>query len=304
MTVADLIETGLMRRSVSLGPLTTYRFGGPAAWFAEPGSQAAFLDVLSAARELHVPVVMLGRGSNVVISDKGVEAVVVRLAGSFLEVHVGEDGIVEAGAAAPLARVARASVECDRGGLEFLVGIPGSVGGAVCMNAGCLGSETADWMLDARISDVATGVVRTATPSDLAMGYRTSLVGDGDAVLSARFRTESQAGDTGKSRIREVTQWRRNNQPGGTLNAGSVFKNPPGNAAGKIIDELGLKGLTIGAVRVSPRHANFFEAGDGATAQDVFSLVAEVKQRVASATGIELQPEVRFIGAFDQVAAT
>ncbi len=300
MTVADLIETGQLSRGVSLAPLTTYRFGGAAAWFAEPGSEAALNDVLSAARELHLPIVMLGRGSNVVISDRGVDAVVVRLAGTFLAVHVDPDGVVSAGAAAPLARVARASVEAGRGGLEFLIGIPGSVGGAVRMNAGCLGSETSDWMIDARIAGVSSGDVRSATPGDLDMGYRTTSVTDDDIVLSARFRSETQPAVRGKARIREITQWRRTHQPGGTLNAGSVFKNPPGDAAGRIIDSLGLKGLAVGAVRVSPRHANFFEAGVGATAQQLHELVSEVRRRVAAETGIELEPEIRFLGTFEQ----
>lgn len=303
MSAADLIDIGLLRRAVPLAPFTTYRFGGRAAWLAEPGSEEAFRAVLAAARELSLPIVMLGRGSNVVISDHGLDAVVIRLAGSFLEVRVDPDGVLYTGAAAPLARVARASVEAQRGGLEFLVGIPGSVGGAVRMNAGCLGSETGDWMIDARIADVGSGDVRTATPQDLAMGYRTSLVTERDAVLSVRWCTCPQDAELGKARIREITQWRRRTQPGGTYNAGSVFKNPPGDAAGRIIDSLGLKGLAVGAVRVSPRHANFFEAGDGATAHQVHSLVHEVRRRVVEATGIELEPEIKFLGRFDEEPA-
>ncbi len=299
MTVASLIDRGLLRRNVPLAPLTTYRFGGDAAWFAEPGTEEVFQQLLHAARELGVPVIMLGRGSNVVVSDEGLEALVIRLAGAFLRVEVDAEGVVHAGAAAPLARLARASVEHGRGGLEFLVGIPGSVGGAVRMNAGCLGSETADWLIDVRIADVISGEVRTATPVDLAMGYRTSRVSDGDAVLSARLRTIAQESSVGKDRIREITQWRRKTQPGGTFNAGSVFKNPPGDAAGRIIDQLGLKGLTIGAVQVSPRHANFFEAAAGANASQVFALVSEVRRRVAEATGIELEPELKFLGRFE-----
>lgn len=302
MTVSELVDVGLLRPGVSLAPLTTYRFGGHAAWFAEPGDQEELRSVLAASRELAIPVVMLGRGSNVVVSDHGLDAIVVRLAGTFFEVRVAEDGIVEAGAAAPLARVARASVEAGRGGLEFLVGIPGSVGGAVRMNAGCLGSETADWMLEAMIAAIPSGAVRHATPEQLEMGYRSSAVTDDDVVLSVRFRTEQQPPEIGKSRIREITQWRRETQPGGTLNAGSVFKNPPGDAAGRIIDELGLKGLSIGAVRVSPRHANFFEAGKDATAQQVYGLVREVQRRVHEATGIELHPEIKFLGRFEEAA--
>jgi UDP-N-acetylmuramate dehydrogenase len=298
MTVAALTEAGLLRRDVALGPMTTYRIGGDAAWFAEPAEAAELIQVLVAARELSVPVIVLGRGSNVVVASSGVDALVVRLSGDFASIEVGEDGVIGAGGAAPLARVARTSVDADRGGLEFLVGVPGSVGGAVRMNAGCLGSETADWMLDATIVD-RDGTRRSAVPEDLAMGYRSTSLTDDDIVVAARFRTEPQPADEGRRRIREVTQWRRLNQPGGTLNAGSVFKNPAGDAAGRIIDSLGLKDTTLGGVRVSPRHANFFEAHGDATPEDVYRLMSAVRRQVAEETGIVLEPEIRFLGDFE-----
>ncbi len=294
---------GLLRRGVSLAPLTTYRFGGAAAWFAEPTDEVELARVLEAARELGLPVVLIGRGSNVVISERGLDAVVVRLAGRFSAIAVDAAGVVTAGAAAPLARLARTSVDAGRGGLEFLVGIPGSVGGAVRMNAGCLGSETADWMIEAELISVTSGAQSVQTPTGLAMGYRTSSVGQDDVVVLARFRTEQQPTDVGRAKIREVTQWRREHQPGGTLNAGSVFKNPPGDAAGRIIDALGLKGLSVGGVRVSTRHANFFEAHEGATAQDVYDLMQTVRAEVAARTGIHLEPEVKFLGDFTSVDA-
>jgi UDP-N-acetylmuramate dehydrogenase len=296
--IRDLPAGGLLRRGVSLAPLTTYRFGGEAAWFAEPTDEEQLSRVLQAAADLGLRVVLLGRGSNVVISERGLDAVVVRLAGRFSAISLNAEGVVTAGAAAPLARLARTSVDGARGGLEFFVGIPGSVGGAVRMNAGCLGSETADWMIDADLISISTGAQTVHTPSGLAMGYRTSAVGDDNIVVLARFRTEPQPTAVGRAKIREVTQWRRKNQPGGTLNAGSVFKNPAGDAAGRIIDSLGLKGLSVGGVRVSPRHANFFEAHEGATAQDVYDLVQMVRGQVKARSGIDLEPEVKFLGSF------
>lgn len=298
MSVAELLASGALVRDVPLGPMTTYRFGGPAAWFAEPTDGATLFQVLEAADDLGLAVVVLGRGSNVVISERGLDAVVIRLSGSFARIDVDERGIVDAGAAAPLAKVARESVEHDRGGLEFLVGIPGSVGGAVRMNAGCFGSETADWMISARVLDLETRETTTRTPDQLEMAYRYTNLEDGELVLAARFRSEPRPAADGKHLIREVTQWRRQNQPGGTLNAGSVFKNPEGDAAGRIIDALGLKGSAVGGVRVSPRHANFFEAGEGATAQDVYDLMRLVQRRVRDETGVRLVPEVKFLGSF------
>lgn len=295
---ADQLSPGVIAEHVPLAPLTTYRIGGAARWFAEPVDEAQLSGVLDAAGELAAPVVVLGRGSNVVVSDRGVEALVIHLGSGFAGIDLVDGAVVVAGAGAPLPRVARFSVDHDRGGLEFLVGVPGSVGGAVRMNAGCLGSDTADRLLDARVLDIATRSVATSTPRDLRMGYRTTAVGDDRVVLSARLRTFARPGAEGRRRLREVTRWRRDNQPGGTLNAGSVFKNPPGDSAGRLIDAAGLKGLTVGGARVSPRHANFFEAAEGTAAQDVFDLVAEVSRRIAEETGVVLEPELRFLGDF------
>jgi len=289
-----------LRRSVPLSGLTTYRFGGEAAWLAEPDDLTELAAVRAAAVHLGLPIVMVGRGSNVVISDGGLDAVVVRLGGGFGTIELVGGEIVVAGAAAPQPKVARFAVEGDRGGLEFLVGVPGSIGGGVVMNAGCFGSDFAGWMIDAAILDLEGGSVTNRTPDDLAMSYRSTRLTDSHVVLSARFRTSSQSAEQGRERLRHITRRRRLSQPGGTLNAGSVFKNPPGDHAGRLIDAAGLKELALGGARVSPRHANFFEAAVGATAQDVFDLVTEVRRRVLDHAGVLLQPEVRFLGEFDR----
>jgi UDP-N-acetylmuramate dehydrogenase len=246
-----------------------------------------------------VPVAVLGRGSNLVVSSRGFAGLVVRPSGSFASWAIGEDGTVAAGAAVPLPLLARRTAEAGRGGLEFYAGIPGSVGGAVCMNAGCHGSDTAEWLIVARVADVATGVIGERTPADLEMSYRHSAIGPREVVLGAVFRTVVRPRAEAEGRIREVTRWRREHQPGGTLNAGSVFKNPPGDSAGRIIDSLGLKGHRIGGAAVSERHANFFEADRDASPEDVRRLVTEVRARVRDATGIVLEPEIRFLGEFD-----
>lgn len=179
-----------------------------------------------------------------------------------------------------------------------MVGIPGSVGGAVRMNSGCHGTATAEWLVSARVIDLGTGRVDDRTAGDLGLSYRHSNLADTDLVVAATFRTVPRPRREAEDIMREISRWRRDHQPGGTLNAGSVFKNPPGDAAGRLIDSLGLKGLRRGGVCVSSRHANFFEAEAGASAQDLFDLVAEVQRRVREGAGVELEPEVRFAGPF------
>ena len=295
---SDLVAAGLVRERVAIGALTTYKLGGPARFFAEPTGRGELATVLDCWRADQLDVLVLGRGSNLVVSDAGFDGLVLRLAGAFGEVAV-LDQTVTAGAAVSLPILARTAAKAGLSGLEFFVGVPGSVGGAVAMNAGCFGTETADVLLTADILSLATGEVRSATTDDLEMGYRSTNI-DGDAlVLGAMF--EADVGDqrVSEQRMREITRWRREHQPGGTLNAGSVFKNPPGDAAGRIIDAAGLKGFGCGAVRVSERHANFFVADQGASANDVWSLVNAVRARVMEATGTDLQPEIRFAGEFE-----
>lgn len=298
--VRDLEAPGV-QRDVAIGPLTTYRFGGRARFYAEVPDAAALLTVLQARRTLdaEVPLLVLGRGSNIVVSDEGFEGLVVRLTGSFLEIAVSDDGRVAAGGAVPLPRLARESVKRDRGGLEWCVGIPGSVGGAVRMNAGGHGSETAEWLLDAEVVDADTLTVATRDVDDLDLSYRHSALTPSDIVLRARYRTVARPRAAGEQLLRDITRWRKEHQPGGTHNAGSVFKNPPGDSAGRIIDSLGLKGYRVGGAEVSQRHANFFVADDTATADDVYRLVRDIQQIVAERASVRLEPEIRFVGRFD-----
>lgn len=289
---------GLVRAGVDLAPLTTYKFGGPARYYAEVETSEHLGSIVGVLAEHPIPVLVLGRGSNLVISDEGFPGLVLRLGGTFLRVSIHDDGVVSAGSAVPLPRLARAAVKAGRGGLEFFVGIPGSVGGAVQMNAGCHGSETAEWLIEASIIDLASGGVRHAGPEALDLRYRHSNLAGTDLVIGARFRTVERTPPEGAEILREITQWRKEHQPGGTFNAGSVFKNPPDDAAGRIIDAAGLKGYRRGGVFVSERHANFFVAESGASAQDVYDLVHDVRVKVAAIAGVELEPEVRFAGPF------
>ncbi|HEU4320811.1 MAG TPA: UDP-N-acetylmuramate dehydrogenase [Acidimicrobiia bacterium] len=294
-TVASLIAQGFLEENVPLGPLTTYKAGGPARLVAtlETRTQVEQLTATGLAGEL--PVLVLGRGSNLVVSDRGFDGLVVRLGGDFSQIAV--DGLtVTAGAAAPLPKVARASVAAGVGGLEFLVGVPGSVGGAIRQNAGCFGSETVDFLASVEIAELAGGAIAEYPASDLDLSYRKSNVGSTQLVLSAVFQGVEGDPRQGSDLMREITRWRKDNQPGGTFNAGSVFKNPPGSTAGEIIDSLGLKGLAVGDVSVSEKHANFFVAGPGASSDDIHELVSRVKAAVFEATGTNLEPEIQFVG--------
>ncbi len=291
-----LVERGRVREKVRMEGLTTYKLGGAARWYAEAGCRADLQILAEAWRNGdNGPVLVLGKGSNVIVADQGYRGLVVRLVGEFLSIrHLPE--WIEAGGGVGMPRLARSAVAQGRLGLEFLVGIPGTVGGGVRQNAGCHGREMVDVLKKAEVFDFTTNGWQTVSTNRLRLGYRTSDVRSNQVVTTAWFGFESGVPPVGSERMREITRWRRLNQPGGTLNAGSVFKNPPGDAAGRIIDRLGLKGMRVGGARVSEKHANFFVAEQDATAEDVRRLVCKVRRRVKEGTGIDLEPEVRFVG--------
>jgi UDP-N-acetylmuramate dehydrogenase len=243
------------------------------------------------------PVLVVGRGSNLVVSDAGFRGLVLQLGSSFSRIEISD--VVRAGGGAGLPQVARSSTKAGRLGLEFMIGIPGTVGGGVRQNAGCFGQEISDVLITATVYDLSQGRPRIADLASLEMAYRHTSVGPFEVVVGTTFETEPGEPEAGEEKIRSITRWRRDNQPGGTLNAGSVFKNPPGDSAGRIIDSVGLKGMSVGGAAVSARHANFFVAMPGARAVDVYRLVQEVAARVEKATGIVLETEVQFVGEFD-----
>ncbi len=300
-TLAELVAGDEVAEDVLLAPLTNYRFGGPARWYAEPENEAALARVVAAVRAApggaDAPVLMLGRGSNLAVADAGFPGLVLRLGVGFDEIEIAGE-TVTAGGAVWLEKLAARTVDAGRGGLEWYVGVPGTVGAAVQINAGCHGSETADFLIAARILDLATGEADWRPAEALGLGYRSSALTSREAVVAARFRTVARAPEEGRERMRELTRERRATQPGRLLNAGSVFKNPPGSAAGKLIDECGLKGTRVGGAEVSTKHANFFVADPGTSAQDVYDLVWIVRRRVGEATGVWLEPEIRFAGPF------
>lgn len=289
-------------RDASISDLTTYRLGGPAAVLARVSDLDALVALAEVVADHDVPVLVVGRGSNLLVAERGFAGVVVVLEGEFAHVDVGDE-VVTAGAAVPLPVVARRTAAARRTGLEFYVGIPGTVGGAVRMNAGGHGRDTREVLVDAHVADLRSRAqVRTWLPDDLRFGYRTSALGDSDVVVAARFTVAPDESGACEQRIADVVAWRRAHQPGGA-NAGSVFRNPPGDSAGRLIESCGLKGFRVGGAFVSPKHANFFQAETGATADDVHALVAEVRRRVAEQTGTRLEPELHMVG-FEAEEAT
>lgn len=289
---------GGVTRDVPAAELGTYRLGGPIAVLVRVADDAALARVSAVVHDRRPPLVVVGRGSNLLVADGGFAGVGLVLEGEFESVTIASDGSrVRAGGAVALPVLARRCAAAGVAGLEFYVGIPGSVGGAVRMNAGGHGHETRDVLVEARVRDLRrpdAGVV-TRPVGDLALGYRTSAIGPDDVVVDAEFATRPDTPERGAARIEEIVRWRREHQPGGA-NGGSVFRNPPGDAAGRLIDVSGCKGLRVGGAVVSEKHANFFQAEAGATADDVHRLVTLVRERVAAATGVTLQPELVMIG--------
>lgn len=284
------------------GARTTYRVGGVARVVVTVSSPSALMVVIGVAAEADVPVMMLGRGSNMLVADAGFDGVVIRL-GSFADqIEIGAasadgDITVTAGAAVALPVLARKTAAAGCAGFEWAVGVPGSIGGAVRMNAGGHGSDMAASLTSALIADTASGLTSDRDVESIGLSFRASHLTDSDVVLSARLRLRSDDPRATHKRIDDVVRWRREHQPGGQ-NCGSVFVNPvPGEvSAGALIDSLGLRGFRIGTAEVSMRHANFIQADQGGRANDVAAVIDEVRHRVAGATGYVLRSEVRLVG--------
>jgi UDP-N-acetylmuramate dehydrogenase len=279
-----------------LGPLTTYRVGGRAAIFVAPTSRDDLEQIATVITRYDLPLLVVGRGSNLLVADDGFQGVAMTLAEWADGIHI-DDVEVRSGSAVALPVLARKTAAAGLTGFEWAVGVPGSIGGAVRMNAGGHGSDIAACLVSAEIFDVDALDCSWRPADTLGLRFRGSDLGDHEVVLTAHLHLA--AGDVGRSEqeIAEIVRWRRENQPGGQ-NAGSVFVNPiPGElSAGELIDRVGLRGLRIGGAFVSDKHANFIQAGDGATAADVKAVIDEVRERVARDTGFELRSEVRLVG--------
>ena len=285
------------QRDIPLGPLTTYRVGGAAALFLEAHDESDLRAACEAVRASGIATLVVGKGSNLLVADRGFDGLVLVLGDEFATIDL--DGtVVRAGGAAALPVLARQTSAAGRTGLEWAVGVPGSVGGGVRMNAGGHGSDIAATLQRVRVLDLATGEDGVVSAADLDLGYRHSTVTPSTVVVWAEFALEQGDAEASAAELAEIVRWRRENQPGGQ-NAGSVFTNPPDESAGRLVDAAGCKGLRVGSAHVSEKHANFIQSEPGGSADDVLALVREVQRRVERVTGVRLEPELRLIG-FDQ----
>ena len=283
-------------RNVPVGPMTTYRVGGAAAVFVRLDDDADLDALCDVVVGTGVEVLVVGRGSNLLVADSGFAGVAVQLGGGFEQVDITDgEPTVRAGGAASLPVVARRTAAAGLHGFEWAVGVPGSIGGAVRMNAGGHGSDMAASLLRVRVRDLATGEDGVVDAERLALSYRRSAISSTQVVVWAEMRLRAGDPTAATAEIDEIVRWRREHQPGGS-NAGSVFTNPAGDSAGRLIDAAGCKGLRIGSAEVSTKHANFIQADAGGRADDVFALMGEVRRRVRNDLGVTLEPETRLIG--------
>lgn len=302
-----------------LGPLTTYGVGGPAAVLVDVEGPADLEALRGALHDSELPLFVIGRGSNLLVADAGFDGVVIRLGAGFAALELpatsgvpegasgGGVALVRAGAALALPVLARRVADAGWSGLSWAVGVPGSVGGAVRMNAGGHGSDMASCLARYTWVDLRSGEGGTDDVSRLDYSYRSSSVRPSQLVLAAELRVSPGAVATEQATVSEIVRWRRAHQPGGA-NAGSVFTNPEDDAAGRLIEEAGLKGFRLGSAHVSEKHANFIQADKDGRADDVRALVEHVRAVVAERCGVTLRTEVRLLGfaggKTDHVAGT
>lgn len=285
---------GDIRFDVPMRDLTWFRVGGPAAVLFRPADEADLIAFLKALPE-GVPVLVLGVGSNLLVRDGGFDGAVIRLGRAFSAVEI-EGDLIRAGAGASDVNVAMAAARAGLSGLEFMRGIPGTVGGALRMNAGAYGREVADVLVSARAID-GQGRVHDLTPADMGFTYRHSAIPEDWVFLSALLKGAPGDKDAIRARMQAIGQERETSQPVKSATGGSTFKNPsPETRAWQVIDAAGCRGLKRGGAQVSPQHCNFLINTGGATAADLEELGEEVRRRVKETQGIDLEWEIRRVG--------
>ena len=274
---------------------TTFKIGGPANYLVFPSSIDEISGVMIIAKQYDIPVSILGNGSNILVLDKGIKGLVLKF-GSDMSYIKHTAAAVTIGAGAMLADVCIYGAKYGLGGMEFAIGIPGSIGGAVFMNAGAYSGEMSQ-VVSAVTGVCADGSVKRFEISEIAFGYRHSAFQDNNCIIcEVELNLIRQEKPTIEQKMYEYQVRRETKQPLEMPSAGSTFKRPPGHFAGTLIEQAGLKGLTVGGAQVSMKHAGFVVNAGGATAQDVLILIKEVQRRVYEHSGVMLQPEVRIVG--------
>ena len=293
----ELIELlpGRARMGEPMKKHTSWRIGGPSEFFVDPTSREDLRLVVAYAHRRGIPLTIIGNGSNLLVSEGGIRGIVVKVGSGLARISTIEDKIVtEAGA--KLAMVAAAARDAGLGGFEFSAGIPGTVGGAVVMNAGANGSSISELVREVVVLDFE-GEFHRKTKEEMNFGYRSSILQQEPAiVVEASFFCYPRGKDAIKDAMEEFVAKRKRNQPLCKPNAGSVFKNPPGDSAGRLIELAGLKGMRVGDAQISTLHANFIVNLGSATARDVLALINRARETVNSRFGVELKLEVKVIG--------
>lgn len=281
---------------------TSYQIGGPADALVYPADREDLFAVMREVREQGLPFVVVGGGTNLLVRDGGFRGVVISLR-NLAAIQVtreyrsvgGAYAVISAEAGAPLARLLNFAAERELTGLEFAAGIPGTMGGALCMNAGTILGEIGD-VTDAVTLLTTDGDAVLRHRDEMGFGYRTASIPPGQVIVEAKIILRRGERDRIRRQISELIAGRKERQPGGLPNAGSVFKNPLDEAAGKLIEQAGCKGLTAGRAQVSEKHANFIVNLGGATAADVLGLMDQVRERVLEMHKVRLEPEIKIIG--------
>jgi UDP-N-acetylmuramate dehydrogenase len=284
---------GTVLRNEPMSKHTTWRVGGPADVYYSPRCRDELLDFVRSL-DAGTPVYFVGLGSNLLVRDGGVRGAVIATGQALNGLRHRGGGVVEAGAGVPCTVVARQCSRWALGPAEFFAGIPGSVGGALRMNAGAFGGETWEKVIDVDVVD-RRGNVRTRGRDGYQVGYRQVRGPLEEWFLAARFKFDEHYA-AAADRIRTLVAERKASQPLGLPSCGSVFKNPPGDHAARLIEAAGLKGLRIGGAEVSPKHANFIINTGGATAADIEALIGQVRDTVEARHGVRLDTEVQFLG--------
>lgn len=287
----------ILRKNEPMSLHTSFRVGGPADVYAEPEDDWELRELIDTCTAAGTPWLLMGHGSNLLFGDGGFRGTVICLGKAFSEIRVDGD-VIEAQAGALLSAVANAALEHGLTGMEFASGIPGSVGGALVMNAGAYGGEIKDILEEAEILEM-DGTPQRVAADELELGYRTSNITSlGRTVLGARFRLKKGDPEQISALMKDLNNRRKEKQPLEYPSAGSTFKRPEGYFAGKLIQDAGCKGLAIGGAQVSEKHAGFVINKGGATAKDILDLIEEVQRRVLEDSGVTLEPEIRMAGDF------
>lgn len=285
-----------LRANFPLAPLTSFRLGGPAALYLEAGSIEDLQACARAVGVTGIPFLVIGKGSNLLVADEGFAGLVVRLGRGYR--WAARDGdLLRAGGAMPLPALAGVALSHRLSGLEFGVAIPASLGGSVKMNAGAHGHSLDEVVSSVEVFDLAAAGIRVLARNEAGFGYRESRLPEPGVVVAAELRLEPGDPLRIREEMDEAREWRRATQPLAEPNCGSVFKNPPGDHAARLIEAAGGKGMSVGGARVSEKHSNFIVAGPGATARDVQALISGLKERVRAEFDVDLEAEVRLVGA-------